>query len=371
MQPNVLIVGAGLTGATLAERFASIGKRVLVLDNRYHVAGNCYDAHDDHGVHLHWYGPHYFHTKSPRIWHYVNQFSEWRPYEHRAQLMLAGESIPLPVNFCSIEQLWPFQAHDMIEQLRAAFQPYNRRVTVQQLRTHASADIRALGEFLYDHVYADYSFKMWGVEPATLQKHVLERVPVICGTDNRYFDDEFQALPVNGYTSLVHRMLDHKLIRVELDTDYFKVRHRFSSELTIYTGLIDRYFNYTLGPLAYRSLRFEQKYATANTVQNVGQVNFPERKVPYLRTLEYKIITGQSCKGTTRVFDYPEHYLPGKNEPFYPMPLDPCRRLYESYLQFAKQERDVFFAGRLGTYQYLNMDQAIGAALALFDRIAK
>jgi UDP-galactopyranose mutase len=364
-----VIVGAGLTGATLAERIARLRKeRVLVIDSRAHVGGNTYDGRDDAGILVHKYGAHIFHTNSERVWAYVREFSDWRQYEHRVRAVVDGHAVPIPFNFNTIEAIFsPAEGGTLITKL-SELCPDGRSIPVLKLLENEDKDLRWLARFAYDNVFRNYTVKQWGMLPEELSPSVTARVPIRASRDDRYFQDKYQAMPTDGYARMVESMLDDPLIEVALETEYDETRNERHGRLrTIFTGPIDAFFDHRFGPLPYRSLDFVAETLDVEWHQLVGSVNYPNDHA-YTRINEFKHLTGQSAPRTTIVYEYPRSHVPGKTEPYYPVPRDETRVLYNKYRTLAGSHPEILFCGRLGDYRYYNMDQAIGAALTLFDR---
>ncbi|AFV76574.1 UDP-galactopyranose mutase [Thermus oshimai JL-2] len=370
MKTQILIVGAGLTGATLAERFASVGKRVLVVDRRDHIAGNAYDEHDAHGVLVHRYGPHIFHTNSKKVWEYLSRFTAWRPYYHRVLGVVDGKEVPIPFNLQSLRLLFPPRLADLLEEKLVRRFGLGARVPILRLKEEGDEDLKLLSEYVYEKVFLGYTLKQWGMRPEDLSPSVTARVPLLVSYDDRYFQDTYQAMPEEGYTAMVRRMLSHPNIRVLLRADWRDLEGEVRYEKLIFTGPIDEFFGYKHGPLPYRSLSFRFQTLPTPWHQRVGTVNYPNEH-PYTRVTEFKHLTGQGyLPHTTVVYEYPEAYVPGQNEPYYPIPREENEALYQRYLDEAKELEGVYFAGRLGDYRYYNMDQAVARALKLFEELA-
>ena len=370
---DYLIVGAGFTGAVLAERLASqLDKRVLVVDRRPHIAGNAFDAMDDSGVLVHRYGPHIFHTNSAKVFHYLSQFTAWRPYEHRVLGVLDGKMVTLPINLDSLTQLFPAGlAARYAEALISAF-GFGSKVPILKLRQSDDTLLQELAEFVYQKVFYNYTKKQWGLSPEELSPSVTGRVPVRISRDDRYFTDRYQAMPKAGYTEMFRRLLSHPNVQVLLGADGKEASETFSHDHLVFTGPIDQFLGYVHGPLPYRSIRFEVETLPIEQYQPVGTVNYPNAG-DFTRITEQKHLTGQRLPVTTIVREFPQAYDPAVNEPYYPVPIDESKVLYAKYLETAREEfgERVRFAGRLGDYKYYNMDQACARALALFDSIAK
>lgn len=364
-----VIVGAGFTGATLAERIASqLGQKVLLIDRRDHIGGNAYDYPGPWDILIHKYGPHIFHTNSEKVWRYLSRFTAWRPYYHRVLGMVEGNPLPLPFNLDSIARAFPARMADVITaKLIDAF-GYGRKVPILKLKESADPDISFVANYIYDTVFLNYTQKQWGMRPEDLDPGVTARVPVYLSRDGRYFQDRWQAMPAQGYTRMFERMLDHPNIRISLDTDYQQVAGLYPDARVIFTGPIDEYFDYRFGALPYRSLRFELREEAVEQVQPCGTVNYPN-EFDFTRITEFKHLTGQAASSTVLVEEYPEAYVPGENEPYYPIPTPSTAEAFAPYRELAAQMAGkVWFAGRLGDYAYYNMDQACARALTLFEK---
>ncbi len=360
---DYLIVGAGFAGSVLAERLAAgLGKRVLVIDRRPHIAGNAYDHHDEAGVLVHRYGPHIFHTNSQRIVDYLSRFTQWRPYEHRVLAVVDEQEVPIPINRTTLNALYglDLQSDEEAERYLAS-----RAEPVDDIRTSEDVVVNQIGRELYEKFFRGYTRKQWGLDPSQLDKSVTSRIPTRINTDDRYFTDSFQQIPLHGYTRMFERMLDHPNIKVMLNTDYREIRHDIQHDQLIYCGPIDEYFDFCYGKLPYRSLRFEHRSLDQERFQPVGTVNYPDEGVPYTRISEYKHITGQEHPKTSITYEYPS----AEGDPYYPIPRPENAALYKRYQQLADATPGVTFLGRLGTYKYYNMDQVVGQALALYQRI--
>ena len=369
-QPEWIIVGAGFTGAVLAERIASqLDEHVLIIDRRDHIGGNAHDEFDDQGLLVHRYGPHIFHTNAPRIWDYLSRFTDWRPYEHRVLGSIDGQLVPIPFNLNSLAALFPRRAAELERRLVHQFGE-GARVPILDLRESAHSDLKALAEYVYENVFLGYTLKQWGLTPQELDPGVTARVPVVISRDDRYFDDLYQAMPLDGYAPLFARLLEHPNIEVLLGTSFSEVQGSVRGRRVIYTGPIDEYFNYEYGHLPYRSLRFEFLTIDEEYHQPVGTVNYPNDHA-YTRITEQKHITGQAHQRTTLVTEYPRRHVANETEPYYPIPRAENRALYARYAEAASElpRGSVFFAGRLADYRYYNMDQAVGRALSLFDKV--
>lgn len=369
MRYDWLIVGAGLSGATLAERIASqLDQRVLVIDKRDHIGGNTFDEYDDAGILVHRYGPHIFHTNSEAVWAYLSRFTEWWPYEHKVQAQVDGRLVPLPFNLNTIDALFPAAEARRLSAMLADAYGMDAKVPVLTLRESTDAGLRRLGEFVYSKVFESYTRKQWGLAPEELDGAVTGRVPVLVGRDDRYFQDRFQAQPRHGFTSMLRRMLRHSNIQVMLNADFRTVEGAVPFNRMVFTGPIDEFFGYVHGALPYRSLSFTFETLAQEQFQPVAVVNYPNDHA-FTRITEFKALTGQLAANTSIVYECPGPYVPGANEPYYPIPREENRALYARYRDDAEKLRTVLFAGRLGDYSYYNMDQAVARGLSLFDKV--
>jgi UDP-galactopyranose mutase len=356
-----LVVGAGFAGSVLAERLASQrGDRVLLVDRRPHRGGNAHDRLDAAGILVHQYGPHIFHTNSAAIVEYLSQFTDWRPYEHRVLAQVDGQLLPIPINLDTINRLYGLDLDGpAMEAFLAA-----RREPVAEVRTAEDVVLSTVGRDLYEKFFRGYTTKQWGMDPSQLSKSVTARIPTRTNRDDRYFTDTFQKMPARGYTAMFERMVDHPNIDVLLSTDYAEIKSEAAWRRTIFTGPIDEFFGHRLGRLPYRSLSFRHVTVEREWHQPVAVVNYPGSE-PFTRVTEYKHLTGQRHRWTSLTYEYPSD----QGDPYYPVPRPENEALYKRYEMLARRCRDIWFAGRLATYRYYNMDQVVGQALATFARI--
>lgn len=371
MKVDWLIVGAGLTGATFAERIASqMGQSVLVIDRRKHIGGNAYDEFDENGILVHKYGPHIFRTNNPAVWEYLSKFTAWQIFHHRVLGFVQGKYVPIPFNFNSINALFPSKtAQKHIEALLEKHR-FGSEVPILHLIHDSDAEIRDLGQYVYDNVFHSYTVKQWGLTPEELDPSVTGRVPIRLNFDDRYFTERYQGIPQMGYAAMIRNMLDNPNIRILLGADYREVRGDVQCKKLIYTGPIDEFFDYIYGALPYRSLRFELATLGVEWFQKVATVNYP-CNYDFTRITEPKHFYGHRSLGkTVVVYEYPEPHFPGTNEPYYPVPLKANRERYALYLREAERIRsEVVFAGRLASYVYIDMAQAVGNALHLWSEM--
>jgi UDP-galactopyranose mutase len=357
-----LIVGAGFAGSVLAERLASQrGERVLLIDRRPHLAGNAYDRHDAAGILIHQYGPHIFHTNSEAIADYLSQFTAWRDYEHRVLARVDAQLVPIPINLDTVNRLYGLELDSAGMEAFLA----ERREPIDVVRTAEDVVVSTVGRELYEKFFRGYTRKQWGVDPSELSKSVTARIPTRTNRDDRYFADSFQKMPLDGYTAMFRRMVDHPNIEVALGTEYADVRDRVPFRRLVFTGPVDEFFGFRLGRLPYRSLRFRHETLDREWHQPVAVVNYPQTEA-YTRVTEYKHLTGQVHPRTSLTYEYPSDH----GDPYYPVPRPENDALYKRYQALADACPDVWFVGRLATYRYYNMDQVVGQALATFSRIS-
>jgi UDP-galactopyranose mutase len=369
MRCDWLIIGAGYSGCVLAERIATqLGQRVLIVERRDHIGGNAYDYYNQHGILVHKYGPHIFHTKSKKVWDYLSQFTEWRPYYHHVLGVIEGKKVPVPFNLNSLCALFPLRYAEKLENLLLENFGYGVKVPILKLRESANGDLSFLADYIYKNVFLHYTRKQWDLKPEELDRAVTGRVPVYISRDNRYFQDPYQAMPKLGYTEMFRRMLSHPNIKVLLNADYREIMADVKFDRVICTGSIDTFFDYMYGELPYRSIHFEFETLDQESYQEVGTVNYPN-DYDLTRITEQKYLSGQTSSKTTLVKEYPQAYIVGKNEPYYPI-LNPENRdrlnLYTQEIE--KLNGTVLFTGRLGDYKYYDMDQAVVRALGLFEK---
>jgi UDP-galactopyranose mutase len=359
---DYLVIGAGFAGCVLAERLtAGLGKTVLIVDKRPHIGGNAYDEHDAHGILIHKYGPHIFHTNSREVFSYLSRFTDWYPYQHRVRAWVDGRLVPIPINLDTINELYGtnFTAFQLGEFYKSVAEP---RAT---LKTSEDVILSQVGRELYEKFFRNYTRKQWGLDPSELDASVTARVPTRTNRDDRYFTDAYQSMPLRGYTRMFERMLDHPKIKILLKTDYREIEGSVLYDEVIVTGPIDEYFDYRFGKLPYRSLQFQWETLDVPVAQPVAVVNYPNDNL-YTRITEFKYLTGQQHPKTTRVYEYPQ----AEGAPYYPIPRPENAALYKQYQELAAVTPGVQFVGRLGTYKYYNMDQVVAQALTTFAKIA-
>lgn len=369
MKFDWLIIGAGYSACVLAERIANqLGKRVLIVEQRDHIGGNAYDFYNEHGILVHKYGPHIFHTQSKQVWDYLSQFTDWRHYYHHVLGVIDGKKVPIPFNLNTLYALFPPQYAQKLENLLLENFGFGVKVPILKLRESTSGDLGFLADYIYENIFLHYTAKQWNLKPEELDRGVTGRVPVYISRDNRYFQDKYQAMPKLGYTEMFRRMIAHPQIKVLLNADYREIIDDVKFDRIVCTAPIDTFFDYMHGELPYRSIDFKFETLDCERYQEVGTVNYPN-EYDITRITEQKYLSGQSSPKTTLVKEYPQAYVPGQNDPYYPIPRQANRDRFNLYLKEAnKLKGTVLFAGRLGDYKYYNMDQAVTRALGLFEK---
>ena len=377
--PDLVVVGSGLFGLTIAERCAQeLGLKVLVIDRRHHLGGNAYSEIDEEtGIEVHKYGTHLFHTSNKRVWDYVRKFTDFTSYQHRVFAKYQGQVYSFPMNLALINQFFG-KAHSP-EEARALIAEQASEIDTKDASNLEEKAISLIGRPLYEAFVKGYTAKQWQTDPTELSADIITRLPVRYTFDNRYFNDTYEGLPVDGYTAWLTRMADHPNIEVRLNTNWFTDTDEFRQDdfkgkvPVVFTGPVDEYFSHSEGRLSWRTVDLEQETVDVDDYQGTGVVNANDQDVPWTRVLEFKHL-------------HPERtYLPGKSiimheysrfaedddEPYYPINTSEDRAKLLKYRDLAKQEPMVLFGGRLGTYKYLDMHMAIASALSMFDNVLK
>ncbi|WP_367403248.1 UDP-galactopyranose mutase [Kocuria marina] len=375
MNTDLVVVGSGLFGLTVAERAArEMGLRVTMIDRRSHLGGNAYSENEERtGIEVHRYGAHLFHTSNERVWEYVNRFTAFTNYVHRVYTRHKGEVFPMPINLGTINQFF-----------RAAYSPGEARDLIrEQAGELAGTDpqnlndkgIQLIGRPLYEAFIKHYTGKQWQTDPKDLPASIISRLPVRYTYDNRYFNDTHEGLPVDGYTAWLERMADHPNIDVRLDTDFFDDSQEFSKSNVVgqvpvvYTGPVDRYFDYAQGDLSWRTIDLEEEVLDIEDFQGTSVMNYPDEDVPFTRIHEFRHFHPERdyTKDATVIMREFSRFAEKGDEPYYPVNTQADREKLLAYRDLAKGESSVLFGGRLGTYKYLDMHMAIGSALSMVD----
>ena len=371
---NILIVGCGLTGSVIARELAELGHVVRIWDRREHIGGNMYDYIDEHGIVVHKYGPHCFHTNNKDLYDYMCRYNKWHPYRINCQAVIDGKATPSPFNFQTIDDF--YSKEDAVKIKKAFHDEYPNRefVTVVEALESPNEQIKKYAEFLFEKDYSLYTAKQWGMSPKEIDPSVLKRVPLRLSYNDGYFDDEYQIMPDTTYEDFFKNLLNHQNITVELGIealDYItkdEANKRIlingdGSYQVVYTGALDELFDCRFGKLPYRSLRFDWKYEDKDSFQGAPLVAYPQAK-GYTLIVEYKKMTTKAVKGTSYAIEYPLPYKSGcEVEPYYPVLTEESNLLYKQYEQLADSYYNLFHCGRLADFKYYNMDQALFKAL--------
>jgi UDP-galactopyranose mutase len=359
---NYLVIGAGLYGSVFARCLAEKNKKVLVLDKRKHIGGNCYSEKIDN-INVHKYGPHAFHTNSQRVWEFVNRFAQFNDFKLQVKVNYKGTVYSFPVNLMTLNQIYGVTNPKEAKQLLSKIKKKNGKQ--DNFKNYVLSN---LGEELFSTFYDGYTRKQWNCDTSELPSFIAKRIPIRLEYNDFYFNDKYQGIPLDGYTSVFERMLDHKNIKVETDVDFFADKESLERKFSriVYSGKVDELYDYRHGILGYRSLRFEFK-RLRGTFQGAPIMNYSEYKIPFTRTVEYKFFDKKESDRTVISIEYPDDYGPNKT-PFYPLPTESNRLIYEKYKDIADKDSRYIVGGRLGRYIYLNMDQVIGMALTDADR---
>ena len=376
-----VIIGAGVAGCVAARDLAESGRKVLVLEQRDHIGGNCYDEKDEHGILIHKYGPHIFHTKEQKAYDYLSRFTDWYAFGHEVVANVHGKLIPVPFNLNTLHMVYEQEKADALEKKLIDAFGLESRVPILKLREHEDPEIREIADYVYENIFLHYTMKQWGQTPEQIDPAVTGRVPVLISHDNRYFQEPWQGMPLHGYTLMFEKMLDHENITVEIGVDA-RSRVTFSEGSVsldgqaftgdvIYTGPLDELFDCRFGRLPYRSLRFDFEYYDKPDYQGHSVVNYTVSE-DFTRITEFKYLTGQQAEGTTIVKEYPFAYTGAAGEiPYYSIANEANLKLYEQYRGLVEHIPNVWLLGRLAEYKYYNIDAMVLKALELTDKIKK
>ena len=377
-----IVIGSGAAGSVTARQLAEVGKRVLVLEKRPHIAGNCYDKPDKFGILIHVYGPHIFHTNEEEVFEFLSQFTDWRLFGHEVAANVHGELIPIPFNLNTLHKVYDEEKASRLEAVLIREYGEGSRVPIMKLRENSNPEIKAIAGYVYENVFLRYTMKQWGQKPEEISPEVTARVPVLISHDNRYFQDKYQGMPKEGYTAMFEKMLDHANITVRLSADckdcmeFLPDRVLFEGkEFTgsvIYTGALDELFDWKYGRLPYRSLDFPFEHLDMDSFQGRSVVNYTVSE-EFTRITEFKHLTGQTdTDGTTIVREYPFAYTGAKGEiPYYAILNEENQMLYQKYADLVKPLQNVYLLGRLAEYKYYNIDAIVKRALELAETIRR
>ena len=376
---DILVIGSGFAGSVVADKLArESGKKVLILEKRNHIGGNCYDTMDEHGVLIHQYGPHIFHTNIEDVYQYLSKYTHWYDYSHEVVAKVNEDFIPVPFNLNTLKVAYPNKADELEKKLVDVY-GYGTRVPILELRQSEDKDIQSIADYVYENIFLKYTMKQWGQKPEEIDPAVTGRVPVLISHDNRYFQDTYQGMPLDGFTPLFEKMLDHENIDVRLSCDAKECLEfkedgiYFEGELftgqVIYTGAIDELFDCRFGRLPYRTLTFDFEHKDVDSYQPRAVVNYTVDE-DFTRITEYKKLTGQQVEGTTIMREYPSAYTGELGQiPYYAIMNEQNIALYGKYVELVSKYENFKLLGRLAEYKYYNIDGIVDKAMKLAETL--
>ena len=376
---DVIIVGAGTAGCVAARELAEQNKKVLIIEKKNHIAGNCYDEKDEHGVLIHMYGPHIFHTSKENVYTFLSRFTDWYEFRHEVVANVHGQYMPVPFNLHTLKAAYGEEKAKELEEKLVRIYGMGTKVPILDLMNHEDADLQMIGKFVYDNIYVYYTMKQWGKKPEEIDPAVTARVPVNISYDNCYFGDKYQGVPLHGFTPMFEKMVEHENITIELGVEAKEVlgiedgkvlyRGQVFNGDVIFTGPIDEFFNCKYGRLPYRTLDFVFEYYEQDDFQGHSVVNYTVDQ-DYTRITEYKYLTGQKCKGTTISKEYPSAYTGEEGQiPYYSIANEENHALYAKYKAEVEDVPNFHLLGRLAEYQYYNIDVMVEKAMELAEKL--
>jgi UDP-galactopyranose mutase len=376
---DVIIVGAGTAGCVAARKLAEQNKKVLIIEKKNHIAGNCYDEKDEHGVLIHVYGPHIFHTSKENVYEFLSRFTDWYEFRHEVVANVHGQYMPVPFNLHTLKAAYGEEKAKELEEKLVRIYGMGTKVPILDLMNHEDADLQMIGKFVYDNIYVYYTMKQWGKKPEEIDPAVTARVPVNISYDNCYFGDKYQGVPLHGFTPMYEKMVEHENISIELGLEAKDVLGIESGKVlyqgevfngdVIFTGPIDEFFDCKYGRLPYRTLDFVFEYYEQDDFQGHSVVNYTVDQ-DYTRITEYKYLTGQKCKGTTISKEYPSAYTGEEGQiPYYSIANEENHALYAKYKAEVEHLPNFHLLGRLAEYQYYNIDVMVEKAMELVERL--
>ncbi len=375
---DYVIIGAGYAGSVMAERIATqLDKKVLIIDKRNHIGGNCYDFKDENNILIHKYGPHLFHTNNQKVFDYLSKFTSWDIYNHKVLAFIDGKKVSIPFNIDTLYQVFPNALAQKLEIKLLNTFDFNSKIPILELKKSEDKELQFLADFVYEKIFVHYTAKQWGMKPEELDSAVTARVPVFIGKDDRYFNDKYQVIPKYGYTKIFENMLNHKNIKLMLNTDFKEICKienndfyifgtKFNGKL-IYTGAIDELFDYKFGDLPYRGVDMQFETVDKEYYQEATTVNYPNN-YNFTRITEFKHIHPVDTKKTTILKEFPKKYIKEKDIPYYPVFTQEDQKKYSRYLEYSKSFDNLILVGRLAEYKYYDMDDVVERALEVFDK---
>ena len=361
-----LVIGAGFSGAIIANLIASkLNQKVLIIDKRNHLAGNCYDYLDDNGIMIQKYGSHIFHTNNDQVWNFLNKYSKFNNYIHKVLVEIDRKKFSIPFDFSHLDKVFLNESDVIKKKLLNEFNNCEQ-ISIFDLKEKNDDDLKRVYNYIYEKIFKNYSFKQWGVALEEVDKTVLTRIPIYLKYDNKYFQDKYQGVPLSGYTKLIEKILNHENIEIRLNSQYEDLNEKFDKIFC--TSSIDEFFNYEFGVLKYRSLDFVFEEHNQEYYQENSVINYPNEN-EFTRIHEFKYYLNDKSDKTIIAKEYPKEFKVGKNERFYPFIDDENAKLYKKYLNKAKNIKNLHFLGRLGDYRYYDIDKAISRAFELFREL--
>jgi UDP-galactopyranose mutase len=364
MKYRNIIIGAGITGLTLAERISSKGEKVLIVEKRDHIGGNCYDEFDDAGNYIQKYGPHIFHTKNKEVWDYLSNFTEWHEYEHEVLAKVKNQLIPIPFNFNSIDKLFsPSKSNSLKEKLKNLYGE-NQKIPILKLKKISDKDLKELADFIYTNIFLYYNLKQWDLRPEQMDSAVTARVPIFTGYNDKYFPNEHQGIPEGGFSKIFQKMINKKNIDLLLNVDYKKIIGKYNYEKLYYTGPLDYFFDYKFGEIQYRKISLNLEKHKTNSYQPNSVINYPTKEEKFTRITEFNKFLKIKNDSTIIAKEYPSWE---KGFSAYPVQTEKNFKVINKYLKEAKKQKNTFFIGRLAECKYYNMDEVIKKAINLIN----
>lgn len=368
-----IVVGCGFSGAVIANLIADkLNQKVIIIDKKNHIAGNSYDYRDKNNIMIHKYGSHIFHTNNEKVWSFLKRFSNFNNYIHKVDVVIDGKKVQIPFNFNTLYQLFSETTAKKIKEKLLEKYNYGAKIPILEFQKQNDEDLKFLAKYVYEKIFLNYTIKQWELKPNEIDKTITSRVPLCLDNDNRYFQDKYQGIPINGYTNLIEKIINHPNIKVVLNSDYKNFKKQ-NSELIknsriFYTGSIDEFFDYEYGMLPYRSLKFEFEEHNKEFYQSCACINYPN-DFSFTRIHEFKYYLGDKSNKTMIAKEYPQKFKFEENERYYPIINEENIKLYNKYLKKAENFKNIYFLGRLGDYKYYNMDLAVLRAIELFETI--
>lgn len=366
---DCLVVGAGISGSCIANLLANnLNKKVLLIDKRDHIAGNCYDyIIDDLNITIHKYGAHIFHTNNNKVWNYLSKYTKWHYYFHEVKAVVEGEYVSIPFSLATIKEIFPFtMSNRIIDKLLDKYE-YGSKISILNFKNDMDKDLKFLSNYVFDNIFKNYTVKQWELSIDDIDNSVLARVPIYISTDRRYFQDKYQGIPLKGYTNLINNIIDNNNITLLLNTNFKDLDIR-DFKYVFYTGSIDEFFEYKYGILPYRSIYFDNRIINKEYYQSSSVINYPNN-YDFTRIIEHKRFLNEKSNKTFISFEFSANFELDKNDRYYPIENEVNKGIYNRYYYEAERLENVYFLGRLGDYKYYNMDNAIERVITFVENL--